>query len=111
MKIITVACSCRCTCICTLQRPRQHGRPPVILHIVIITLGVLVFLVPVVVSRMRRVRRPPAERRRELDVERQRVARRRLLAAERGVLAAELAAGPSRRPGCPRCGFPIPPRT
>jgi hypothetical protein len=35
---------------------------------------------------------------------------RRRLAAERGFLAAELAAHPPRRPGCPWCGFPIPPR-
>ncbi len=77
------------------------------LHIAIIAIGVLVFVVPVVVCRNRR---PAAERRRELDVERQRVARqRRRLAAERGLLAAELAAAPSRRPGCPWCGFPIPP--
>jgi hypothetical protein len=83
----------------------------VTLHIAIITLGVLVFLLPTVISWMRRARRPPAERRRELDVERQRVARqRRRLAAERGLLAAELAARPPRRPGCPWCGFPIPPR-
>ena len=65
------------------------------LHIAIIAIGVLVFVVPVVISR---IRRPAAERRRELDVERQRVARqRRRLAAERGLLAAELAAGPQAR--------------
>jgi hypothetical protein len=80
----------------------------VTLHIAIIAIGVLVFVVPAALSR---IRRPSAERRRELDVERQRVARqRRRLAAERGLLAAELAAGPARRPGCPWCGFPIPPR-
>jgi len=80
----------------------------VTLHIAIIAVGVLVFVVPFAVPR---VRRPAAERRRELDVERQRVARqRRRLAAERGLLAAELAAAPAPRPGCPWCGFPIAPR-
>jgi len=82
----------------------------VTLHIAIIALGVLVFVVPFVVSWIRRARRPPAERRRELELERQHLARqRRRLAAERGLLAAELAAGPAARPGCPWCGFPIPP--
>jgi hypothetical protein len=74
----------------------------VILDIAIIAVGVLVFVVPELVSVLRRARRPPAaEERRLLDGERQRLVReRRRLAAER--------AG-ARGAGCPWCGFPIPP--
>ena len=73
-----------------------------ILDIAIIAVGVLVFVVPELVSVLRRTRRPPAEERRLLDGERQRLAReRRRLAAERAELAGTHAAG------CPWCGFPI----
>ena len=77
----------------------------VILDIAIIAVGVLVFVVPELVSVLRRTRRPPAEERRLLDGERQRLVReRRRLAAERAELAGTHTAG------CPWCGFPIPPR-
>jgi hypothetical protein len=84
---------------------RRHGRPRVILDIAIIAVGVLVFVVPELVSVLRRARRPPAaEERRVLDGERQRLARERWrLAAERAELAG------ARGAGCPWCGFPIPP--
>jgi hypothetical protein len=73
-----------------------------ILDVAIIAVGVLVFVVPELVSVLRRARRPPAEERRLLDGERQRLVReRRRLAAER--------AG-THTAGCPWCGFPIPPR-
>ena len=77
-----------------------------ILDIAIIAVGVLVFVVPELVSVLRRARRPPpAEERRMLDGERQRLARERWrLEAERGELAG------TRSAGCPWCGFPIPPR-
>jgi hypothetical protein len=77
----------------------------VILDIAIIAVGVLVFVVPELVSVLRRARRPPAaEERRLLDGERQRLVReRRRLAAERAELAG------ARGAGCPWCGFPIPP--
>ena len=76
-----------------------------ILDVAIIAVGVLVFVVPELVSVLRRTRRPPTEERRLLDGERQRLVReRRRLAAERAELAGTHAAG------CPWCGFPIPPR-
>jgi hypothetical protein len=71
-----------------------------ILNIAIITIGVFVFVVPELVSVLRRARHPPSgEERRLLEGERQ-----RRLAAERG----ELTGAPGS--GCPWCGFPIPPR-
>jgi len=81
-----------------------------ILDIAIIAVGVLVFVVPELISSLRRPARPPsAEERRLLDGERQRLVReRRRLAAERGELVR-----PQRHPagaGCPWCGFPIPPQ-
>ena len=80
-----------------------------ILDIAIIAVGVLVFVVPQLISALRRARRPPSgEERRLLDGEWQRLVReRRRLAAERGELVR-----PQRHPagsGCPWCGFPIPP--
>ena len=78
-----------------------------ILDVAIIAVGVLVFVVPELVSVLRRTRRPPAEERRLLDGERQRlVHERRRLAAERGELVRPHPAGA----GCPWCGFPIPPQ-
>ena len=78
-----------------------------ILDIAIIAVGVLVFVVPQLISSLRRSRRPPsAEERRLLDGERQRLVReRRRLAAERGELVRHPAGA-----GCPWCGFPIPPQ-
>ena len=75
------------------------------LDIAIIVIGVLVFVVPELISPWRRSRPPPqAEERRRLDGERQRLVReRRRLAAERGELPRP------RTAGCPWCGFPIPP--
>jgi hypothetical protein len=83
---------------------------PVLLDIAIIVIGVLVFVVPELVSARRRARRPPhAEERRRLDGERQRLVReRRRLAAERGELAGTQAE--RYAVGCPWCGFPIPPQ-
>lgn len=74
-----------------------------ILNIAIITTGVLVFVVPELVAMRRRPRHPPSgEERRLLDGRRQRLLReRQRLAAEHELAGA---------PGCPWCGFPIPPR-
>ena len=76
-----------------------------VLNIAIITIGVVVFVVPELVSALRRRHPLSAEERRLLDGERQRLLReQRRLAAERGELAGTHSAG------CPWCGFPIPPR-
>ena len=77
-----------------------------ILDIAIIAVGVLVFVVPHLISSLRGPRpAPSAEERRLLDGERQRLVReRRRLAAERGELVRPHPAGA----GCPWCGFPIP---
>jgi hypothetical protein len=66
--------------------PTREAR--MILDVAIIAVGVLVFVVPELVSVLRRTRRPAAEERRLLDGERQRLVReRRRLAAERAELA------------------------
>ena len=77
-----------------------------VLDIAIIAVGVLVFVVPQLVTSLSRPA-PSAEERRLLDGERQRlVHERRRLAAERGELVRPHPAGA----GCPWCGFPIPPQ-
>ncbi len=82
------------------------------LDLVIIAVGILVFVMPGVGSRLRRAVRSIAEKRRRPDGERQRRAHeRRWLATERDVLAAELVSSGREPAGCPWCGFPIsPPR-
>ena len=78
-----------------------------ILDIAIIAVGVLVFVVPQLISSHRPRPAPSAEERHLLDGERQRLVReRRRLAAERGELVRPHPAGA----GCPWCGFPIPPQ-